>query len=78
MKPRYDEIPEELRVMSNWVGWRLEKRVTRSGAVYETKPPFNARTGKHAKANDPSTWSTFDEAVAAVERGDFRGIGFCL
>ena len=29
------------------------------------KPPYNARTGFPAKHNDPSTWSTFEEALEA-------------
>jgi hypothetical protein len=77
MKPPYDRIPEELRERPNWVVWRLERRANRSGVVKPTKPPFNARTGRLARTNDPATWSTFAEAVAALEKG-FAGIGFCL
>jgi primase-polymerase (primpol)-like protein len=34
--------------------------------------------GYHAKSNDPSTWTTFDDALAAYSKGGFDGIGFCL
>jgi putative DNA primase/helicase len=77
MKPRYHEIPEELRSLSNWVIWKLEKRANKSGVVRETKIPYNARSEKHAKSNDPSTWSGFGDAAAALKRG-YNGLGFCL
>src|SRR5438067_109485 len=31
-----------------------------------------------AKSNDPTTWATFDEAVAALADGKFDGIGWCV
>jgi putative DNA primase/helicase len=76
MKPRWDDIPEELRALLNWVTWKLEK-VAYKGIVRATKVPYNARTGKHAQSNNPTTWSSFADAVAALERG-YDGIGFCL
>jgi primase-polymerase (primpol)-like protein len=75
---RHHDIPEELRRLPNWVVWRLEKRVDTHGVVSKTKVPYNARSGKYAKSNDPSTWSSFDEALAAFERGGYDGPGFCL
>jgi hypothetical protein len=74
----YDQIPEELRALRNWVAWRSEKRAGRNGAVRETKVPYHARTAKRARSNDPATWSTFEEAQAALKRGDYTGLGFCL
>src|SRR5262245_31271452 len=64
-------VPLELRARPQWVGWRYERR---NGT--QTKIPINARTGREAKSNDPKTWSTFDEALAAVERFDCAGVGF--
>jgi hypothetical protein len=77
MKPRYDQIPEELRALPNWVVWRLEKRANQCGVVRETKVPYNARSDKHAKSNDPATWSEFGDATEALKRG-YVGLGFCL
>jgi hypothetical protein len=77
VKPCYDQIPEELRARPNWVVWRLEKRADQRGVVRETKVPYSARSEKHAKSNDPSTWSSFGDAEAALERG-YAGLGFCL
>ena len=40
------------------------------------KIPYDPRTGYRAKANDPATWSDYQTAVNAVERGAYDGIGF--
>ncbi len=67
-------IPAALRERPQWVVW---KYILREGKW--TKVPFNARTGEPASATDPSTWSTFDEAVAACRSDDgYAGIGFAF
>lgn len=73
----YEQIPEELRRLPNWIVWRTENRVNHAGELRATKVPYNARTNKYAKSNQPSTWSTFDVARAAILRG-YGGLGFCL
>jgi hypothetical protein len=73
----FSQIPEELRALPNWIAWRREKRAGKSGVVRETKVPYNAITGKLAKSNDPSTWTTFENAMAALKNG-YDGVGFCL
>ena len=40
------------------------------------KPPYRVDGSEKARSTDPSTWSTFEEAVAAVS--GFDGIGFAL
>lgn len=62
--------PEELRAMPQWLLWRY---VERNGK--KTKEPFQAN-GSHAKASDPSTWTTFNLAIESYGRGTFDGIGF--
>ena len=44
--------------------------------VRRGKIPFSPRTGAGAKAGVPETWGTFEEALAALERGGYDGIGF--
>jgi hypothetical protein len=78
MTPRFEEIPAELRSLSNWVCWKREQRTNKRGEVHATKPPYNSVTGKHAIANNPSTWSSFEISKAAYERGGYDGVGFCL
>lgn len=67
-----ENIPSELRELPRWLVWRKEAR---NGA--ETKIPYQTN-GRHAKSTDPSTWTTFDEALEAFNRGGFTGLGFVL
>lgn len=64
-------FPEELTSLNQWVGARIE---TIDGK--ETKVPVNIRTGGRASVSDPNTWCSYDEAVAALEKGDVPLIGF--
>jgi primase-polymerase (primpol)-like protein len=77
MKPRYHDIPEELRALPNWVVWRLEERVNRKGEVFKTKVPYGAKSGRHAKSNQANTWTGFGDATEALKRG-YDGLGLCL
>ncbi len=55
-------IPDDLRILPQWVVWR---RVERDGNV--TKRPFQPLNAvQPASVTDPSTWGTFDNAVAVV------------
>ena len=55
------------------------KRVTKAGTEKWTKPPFQpAFPGAAAKSNDPTTWGTYEEALAAVAAGNADGIGVML
>ncbi len=65
-------LPAELVAQSQWVAWRFEWRDGRWSKV-----PVNARTDGRARSNDPSTWATFDEAMAFHEcTPRSAGIGF--
>lgn len=61
----FDNIPEELRSLPQWVLWKAERN---------TKVPYQA-SGYEAKSNDPTTWTTYEAARAAFEAGGFSGIG---
>src|SRR5262245_32927190 len=56
-----------------WVAWGYRWRDGRW-----TKPPINPRTGCLASINDPTTWATFDVAVASMERYSLAGVGLVL
>lgn len=64
-------IPEELRRLPQWVTWRTELRGDKT-----TKIPYDAKSGRRARASDPRTWTSFSSAVAALEAGKSQGIGF--
>jgi hypothetical protein len=58
-----------------WVVWQWELNKQKKW----TKPPYqSAFPKKKARSNDPSTWGTYQEALAAVAAGLADGIGFML
>lgn len=59
----YKNIPDELKGIKQWVCWA------------GSKLPKNPNTGGNAMSNNPSTWGTFDEAIAACEKYNLEGIG---
>jgi len=77
LKPIPENIPDEMKAMDQWVCWK---------AVYLpekdkwTKVPYDSKTNKKAKSNDPNTWGSFDKAWKAFQAGGFgyTGIGFEL
>jgi putative DNA primase/helicase len=62
-------IPSELRERPQWVVWRYEERDDK-----RTKVPYRADGQGRASSTDPSTWASYDAAVAASDTSD--GIGF--
>jgi len=69
---KLDSIPLALRELPQWVVWKM---ASRSESEAPTKLPFQV-DGKLAKANDPSTWTSFEIAVAHYSKGGYSGIGF--
>jgi hypothetical protein len=75
LPPALVPLTEEQR----WVVWPWELRTTKSGKAKWTKPPRQARDPKrNARSNDPTTWGSYSDAVAAVEAGKADGIGYML
>jgi putative DNA primase/helicase len=68
-----DGIPAELRARTQWVAWRFERRHGRW-----TKVPINPRTGRRADSTNPSTWGTFEEALAYSQTHQLDGMGYVL
>ena len=62
---RYDNIPQELRVLNQWVC-----------ANDSSKVPMQANRPYPASSTNPDTWSSFEDAVWAVEHGYYDHIGF--
>ena len=60
-----NNIPPELRQLPFFV-------------VRKGKLPYNPRTGKLARTNQPDTWCSFEEAVEAVSSGAYDGIGIVI
>jgi primase-polymerase (primpol)-like protein len=68
-----DNIPVELRVRRQWCMWGYEFRPDRSPSKPWTKPPLQI-SGDYAKSNDPSTWTSLDEAVRHLSQFDGRAL----
>lgn len=65
-------IPTELRELPQWVLWRHEQRDGK-----RTKVPYQAAApARQASTTDPSTWATFEQALAARGRADGVGLVF--
>ena len=62
---RYDNIPQELRVLKQWVC-----------ANDNSKVPMQANCPYPASSTNPDTWASFEDAVWAVEHGYYDHIGF--
>ena len=65
MVTKVENIPQELKRLSQWVCW-----------VGSDKVPKNPHTGGNAKSNDANTWASFEQAVEACEKFRFDGVGF--
>ena len=60
-----NNIPEELKTLPQWVCTRGDNKI-----------PMCARMTCAASSTDPTSWSRFDQARAAVECGYYEYIGF--
>lgn len=65
MVTKIENIPEELKAVSQWVCWTGHDKI-----------PRNPKTGQKAKSNDPDTWGDFETACKACELFRFDGLGF--
>lgn len=68
----FDNIPEGLKALRSWVVWKIASR--REGDK-PTKLPFQI-SGEMAKADDPTTWTSFSSARQAYKQGGYSGVGF--
>lgn len=67
-----DGLPQELKDTGKFCVWRYE---TREGSTKPTKVPVNPRTGGGAMSNNPDTFTGYQTALNALERGGFDGLG---
>src|SRR5690242_1808095 len=64
---------KELADYDHFVNWRYHL----VDGVFK-KPPYNPRTHYPAQVDNPRTWGTLNQALAALATGYFHGIGFVL
>lgn len=76
--PVIANIPAELQELRQWVLWKYIWKADRNTGRGEwAKIPMQANSTP-AKSNDPSTWSTFKDALSAWNgaKSSFDGLGF--
>ncbi len=66
-------LPDELRERAQWVVWRAVERSRRL-----TKVPYDPKTKRNARVDDPRTWASFAHALCVFRSGGFDGVGFVL
>jgi primase-polymerase (primpol)-like protein len=75
-------LPKALQYLTGlkrWVVWRWEWRRKQDGTEGWTKPPYQCLYPKSKAASDnPNTWGTYEDAIAAVAAWEVDGIGFML
>jgi hypothetical protein len=69
--PNFNAVPEELRLLPNWVLWKYEPR----DKGKPTKMPYQAN-GSKAMSNKCATWSTFQVVSSVLQSGGYDGLGF--
>lgn len=65
-------VPSDLQSLDRWILWKEE---TRNGQP--TKIPYQTN-GQKAKSNDPSTWTSYENAATCPNLAKFSGLGFVL
>lgn len=80
-----DDIPSEMKATKRWVMWKLDPiyeankiKLDKEGKPQFGKVPYDPKNNWKADSTDPSTWSSFDQAVARYAEGGFVGVGFVL
>lgn len=74
-KKNYSSIPNELKLLSQWVCFKIQKM---DGDTKTKKIPINPHTGKAANCSDPRTWATFEQALDALTKHGLGHIGFAF
>lgn len=61
----FQNIPNEIKELKQWVC-----------SYHNSKVPMRATCSQAASSVEPSTWSTFNDAVMSVECGNYDNVGF--
>lgn len=66
---------KSLTRLPQWITWRYQHV---PGKEKPKKPPIDPKSGRAASPTDPTTWSTYAQAVAFAKSHDVAGIGLVL
>jgi len=70
-----DNVPEEMKERENWVAIKAWKNKD-TGRM--EKRPINCKTGEYAKSDDPSTWTSYEQAKQYAKENDCYTIAYAL
>lgn len=73
LSKQYQSVPNELKTLKRWVCFKIEKHDNKTDKI-----PINALTGKNAKTNASTTWTTFKVAIMGCVKYKCDGLGFML
>lgn len=73
-----DNIPQAMRELNRWLGWRWTLETKKDGTQKWDKPPIDVRRNCNGSSTDSSSWCDFDTALRAAQSGFTDGIGFAL
>lgn len=77
-KPNFDDIPNKLKEIPQWVVWNSRKREKKDGGYYLSKEPVSINNDFGFKWDNEKNLCTFQEVQTAYNNGNFNGIGFVL
>jgi putative DNA primase/helicase len=63
-------IPDEMKILRQWVLWRAEQRGEKTSKI-----PYRA-DGRRASSTNPDDWVTFGTALNICQARGYNGIGF--
>jgi putative DNA primase/helicase len=79
LRPNPAGIPEEMKTVTRWLGFKIVPKTKRDGTTELTKEPRQgARPDRKASSTNPATWCDFETAYNAVLAGQLDGLGFAL
>lgn len=70
---KYDNIPDEMKSLKRFVGWRKEERKDKSGNIKVAKIPYSLIDGKSQDWNKKYRWLDYETAITKKEQ-----LGFVL
>ena len=72
-------VPEALKTLSQWLGWKLEQK---SGQKKPAKMPYyvdgGRRVGTQGDERDRQRLTTFEHAMEQMSRARYDGVGFAF
>lgn len=80
LKTKLDNIPEAMKALPNWVAFRTEQTDGKVKKILlsPNKGASSVEYLKWAKSDDPTTWATFDKAVAFAKKYKLDGLAFAM